>query len=127
MSGWHETVSTTHYYYNFLIFYVSDCQKYIVDIFLVDKLIFFLLQSYCKHRQDICEHLCGKTLRREGFNDSGNCWFAAASLWNSSAANGLLLVMEKEADLMVASEVNSFTQNVSSEDNVNISRFSILA
>ena len=93
----------------------------------VENTIFIFLQSYCKHRQDICEHLCWKTLRREGFNDSGNCWFAAASLRNSSAANRLLLVMEKEADLMVASEVNSFTQNVSNEDNVNISRFSILA
>lgn len=32
---------------------------------------------------------------------------------------------DAEAEGMVASEVNSFTQNVSSEDHVNVSRFCI--
>ena len=32
---------------------------------------------------------------------------------------------DAEAEGMVASEVNCFTQNVSSEDNVNVSRFCI--
>ena len=87
--------------------------------------IFIYSQPYCEHRQDICEHLCGKTLRREAVNSSENNRSAAASLWNCAAADRLVMERDAEAEGIVASEVNSFTQNVSSEDNVNVSRFCI--
>ena len=81
----------------------------------------YYVKPNCKHRQDICEHLCGKIPRREAPNSSPDHRATCSLVRNTPTAVSLDMERDTE-ELMVASEVNSFTQNVSTSDICNISR-----